>query len=79
MFPSLSIPTRARYKRIVIPPAPQPGSTLRSLAQIHYGDAGQWHRIFDANRYGVTRADGSAGLLQNPNLLPVGVTLIIPR
>ena len=67
---------RIRYATVT--PAPLPGSNLRSLAQIHYGDAGQWNRIFDANKQGAYRADRTPGLIENPNRLAVGWRLIIP-
>jgi nucleoid-associated protein YgaU len=28
----------------------QPGDTLRSIAELQYGDAGQWPRIYQANQ-----------------------------
>jgi nucleoid-associated protein YgaU len=67
-----------KVKYAFVTPAPLPGSNLKSLAQIHYGDAGQWHRIFEANRRNVRRADGTPGLVENPNVLAVGWKLIIP-
>ncbi|MBV9134602.1 MAG: LysM peptidoglycan-binding domain-containing protein [Chloroflexi bacterium] len=47
----------------------QPGDTLRSIAEAQYGDAGQWPRIYDANRDAI----GS-----NPDALVAGTTLQIP-
>lgn len=72
-------PSANGTKYATVTAAPLPGSTLKSLAQIHYGDAGQWQRIFAANRAGTRRADGTPGLIENPNRLHVGWRLIIPR
>jgi nucleoid-associated protein YgaU len=47
----------------------QPGDTLRSIAQDRYSDAGQWPRIYDANRE-VIGAD--------PDRLRAGMRLRIP-
>lgn len=56
-----------------------PGMTLKGLANRYYGNPNAWHRIFDANRVGQKRADGTPGILKNPNAkLPVGKRLIIP-
>lgn len=73
-----SVPAPNRLKYATVTASPLPGSTLKSLAQIHYRDAGQWNRIFDANKAGSRRADGTAGLIENPNHLRVGWRLIIP-
>jgi nucleoid-associated protein YgaU len=47
----------------------QPGDTLRSIAQDHYGDASQWPRIYDANRDVI----GS-----DPDALQAGTKLTLP-
>jgi hypothetical protein len=44
------------------------GETLGSIARTYYGSAGEWRRIFDANRDRVS----------DPDRLPVGLTLRIP-
>lgn len=44
------------------------GDTLSGLAEREYGDAGQWRRIFEAN----------TDRLDDPDQLPVGVTLTLP-
>jgi nucleoid-associated protein YgaU len=44
------------------------GDTLPALAEQYYGDAARYREIFAANR----------GLLANPDLLPIGITLEIP-
>ena len=47
----------------------QSGDTLSAIAQREYGDAGEWRRIFDANR----------DQLDNPDLIHPGQELSIPR
>jgi nucleoid-associated protein YgaU len=45
-----------------------PGDTLSGIAQRFYGNAGEWHRIHEANR----------DKIQNPNLIYPGQTFVIP-
>ncbi|HEV2374847.1 MAG TPA: LysM peptidoglycan-binding domain-containing protein [Streptosporangiaceae bacterium] len=47
----------------------QPGDTLSGIAVRYYGRAGEWHRIYRANRSEVS----------DPNLIFPGETLRIPR
>ena len=47
----------------------QSGDTLQSIAEEVYGDAGQWQRIYDANRDVIGN---------DPNALKIGTTLRIP-
>jgi len=47
----------------------QPGDTLRSIAQDQYGDAGQWPKIYQANRDQIG---------DDPDALVAGQTLQIP-
>jgi phage tail protein X len=51
-------------RRVVV----RPGDTLSSIAEQEYGDPAAWHRIHRANR----------GVLSDPDLLPVGLSLTIP-
>lgn len=44
------------------------GDTLSAIADQEYGDAGAWQQIYDANRT----------VLSDPDLLPVGASLVIP-
>ena len=44
------------------------GDTLSAIAKREYGDAGQWKRIFEANR----------GTIDNPDLIHPGQELKIP-
>lgn len=45
------------------------GETLSAISQQYYGSAGQWRKIFEANR----------GTLKDANTLRPGTKLIIPR
>jgi LysM repeat protein len=47
----------------------KPGDTLSKLSKQFYGDAGQYKRIFDANR----------NILRDPDKLSVGQELMIPE
>lgn len=71
--------TPGTFRYAIVTPLPAPGSTLKSLAQIYYKDASKWGRIYEANRAGKRRADGSPGLITNANRLRPGWRLIIPR
>lgn len=46
----------------------QSGDTLSKIARQYYGDAGQWHKIFEANR----------GTISDPDKIQVGQRLTIP-
>lgn len=56
----------------------QSGTTLAGLAQLFYSNPRMWTRIFNANRLGARRPDGTPGVIANPNSLPVGTVLLIP-
>jgi len=45
------------------------GDTLGAIAKRYYGNAGQYMKIFEANR----------DILDNPNLIKVGQKLTIPE
>jgi nucleoid-associated protein YgaU len=46
----------------------KPGDTLSEIAEREYGDAGQWRRIYDANR----------DTIEDPDLIHPGDTLKLP-
>lgn len=72
-------PTKPPVNRGYIVIRITPGMTLKSLANRFYGNPNAWDRIYQANRVGHKRADGTPGILQNPNAkLPLGKRLIIP-
>lgn len=54
------------------------GDTLWGIASKYYHHGADWPRIFNANHYGHKRADGTQGMIRNPNLIYPGWRLIIP-
>lgn len=73
--------TGDRWFRVRMPPLP--GSTLRGIAKLAYGDPNKWRTIYAANRKGkeLPRYKGQRreGQLTDPNRLPAGTLLYIPR
>jgi nucleoid-associated protein YgaU len=68
VVPTASVATEgtpARVTEYVV----KPGDTLRSIAQEQYGDAGQWPKIYQANRDVIG---------PNPDALVAGTTLQLP-
>jgi nucleoid-associated protein YgaU len=59
---TVASPTRARTYTV------RKGDSLSRIAKQEYGDAGQWRRIFDANRDQIS----------DPDLIQPGWTLTIP-
>lgn len=71
-------PAKAKVRYYTVKPWPQKGSSLWSIAQIYYHDGSKWTEIYNANRKGITRADGTPGVISNANLIWPGEKLIIP-
>lgn len=71
-------PAPASVRWYVVKPWPQKGSSLWTIAEIFYGNGNQYTRIYNANRTGVRRPDGSMGMISNPNLIQPGWKLYIP-
>ena len=46
----------------------KPGDTLSKIAKQHYGDAGAWHRIYEANK----------DRIKDPDLIQPGWKLRLP-
>ena len=72
---------------VVTPPPPKPtiryytvvrGDTLWGISRRYYGNGIYYPRIYNANRSGTRRADGTMGMISNPNLIYPGWKLIIP-
>lgn len=55
------------------------GDTLSGIAKRSYGHAYMYVRIYNANRKGVHRPDGSRGMIVNPNRISTGWRLYIPK
>jgi hypothetical protein len=68
----------AKFKYYVVKPWPAKGSTLSGIAEIYYKSASRWPDIYNANRSGKKRSDGSNGMISNPNSLRPGWKLLIP-
>lgn len=77
--PSPVPPAPARGVWAVVTAWPTRHSTLSGIAKDAYGDANQWHRIFDANRKGVKRPDGTLGMITDPNRIFAGWWLFLPQ
>lgn len=56
----------------------QPGDSLWKIAIKFYGRGSSWFDIYNANRKGYTRPDGSPGFIINPSYLRVGDVLWVP-
>lgn len=73
------VPSSAPALRyVVVRPWPSKYSTLSGIAYIFYGRQDAWHDIYNANRKGYTRPDGSPGFISNPNYLRSGDVLWVP-
>lgn len=69
-------PNQVRWA--IVTPWPSKFGTLWGIAQYYYGSGAQYPRIYNANRVGVRRPDGSMGMIKNPNLIYAGWRLYIP-
>lgn len=76
--PPRPAPSPVRMRTYTVKPWPLKGSSLWSIATIFYGNGALWPRIYNANRKGVRRPDGSLGMISNPNLIHDGWVLYIP-
>lgn len=76
--PPVSTPgTTARW--IVVTPWPNTQlDSLWAIARTMYGNGALWPRIYNANRSGVRRPDGSLGMVANPAVIQPGWKLVIP-
>jgi hypothetical protein len=72
----VAAPPQLRY--VGITPWPTRRSTLWGIARDFYGDGRQWPRIFEVNRNGYRRPDGSVGWINNPNLIYAGRVVWVP-
>ncbi len=63
------VPKKFRYYIV------RPGDNLTKIGK-RYGRT--WQQLYNANRYGTRRADGTRGMIRNPNLIFPGWKLLIP-
>jgi LysM domain len=66
------------FRYVWVTPYPSQHGTLWGIAQDAYGDGNQWNRIYQANKAGTTRADGTPGMIVSPNLVYSGWKLLVP-
>ena len=71
-------PKTKNIRYVTVQPWPKKNSSLWSIAQTYYHDGNKWPEIFNANRKGRTRADGTPGVISNANLIYPGEKLIVP-
>jgi hypothetical protein len=71
-------PPVRQLRIVVVEPWRSSRSTLWGMAKEFYGDGNLWRRIWDANRKGTTRPDGSPGFISNPNYLRAGDRVYVP-
>lgn len=63
---------------VVVEPWKRNRSTLSGIAYEFYGDQNKWHMLFDVNRKGIIRPDGSPGFISNPSYLRPGDRIYVP-
>lgn len=76
--PPVTQPPPSQVRWVVVTPWPSKFGTLWGIAQHYYGSGAQYPRIYNANRVGVTRPDGTQGTIRNPNLIYPGQRLWVP-
>lgn len=68
--------TNNRWQTVT--PWPTKTSTLWGISERWYGRGADWPRLYNANKVGVRRPDGSAGMIKNPNLIYPGWRIYVP-
>jgi hypothetical protein len=71
-------PAPGATKWIWVTPWPTKHSTLWGISSTVYGRGADWPRLYNANKVGVFRPDGSKGMIKNPNLIYVGWRIYCP-
>jgi hypothetical protein len=71
-------PNTGRWVTVVKWPSPSPFDTMWSISEWAYGAGYLYPRIFNANRRGVLRPDGSYGFMYRADLIHPGERLYIP-
>lgn len=71
-------PVRPAIRIWIVTPWPVPGSSLWSISEKFYGTGTRWPDLYNANRIGTTRPDGSPGFISNPNYLRPGDRIWVP-
>lgn len=63
---------------VSVTPWPTRFSTLWGISSWAYGRGADWPRLYNANKVGVRRPDGSMGMIKNPNLIYAGWRIYVP-
>lgn len=71
-------PAKSKVRYYTVKAWPAKGSSLYTIAEIYYHNGNEWPRIYNANKKGIKRADGTPGVISNANLIYPGEKLIIP-
>ena len=66
------------YRWVTVTPWPTKTSTLWGISSVVYGSGAKWPTLYNANRVGVRRPDGSNGMIKNPNLIYAGWRIYCP-
>lgn len=76
--PKPSPQPRPALRYVVVQPWPAQLSTLWGIAVKYYGNGNRWPDLYNVNKIGYTRPDGSHGWISNPNLIFPGRTVYVP-
>lgn len=77
--PPAPSPQHPHLRYITVTPWPgTPYDSLAKIARHFYGSDNQWPRIYNANKAGYRRPDGSIGWITNPSTIYPGRTLWVP-
>lgn len=71
-------PPGTKTRWVTVTPWPTKTSTLWGISSVVYGSGSKWPTLYNANRVGVTRPDGSKGMIKNPNLIYAGWRIYCP-
>lgn len=74
--PPPTAPTSTRW--VTVTPWPTKHSTLWGISTTVYGNGSQYPRLFNANKVGTRRPDGTAGMIKDPNLIYAGWRIYCP-
>lgn len=75
--PPTTNPTSA-FRYITVEKWPAQNSTLSGISKTAYGTYSRWPDLYNANRAGTIRADGTPGMVVNPDLIYAGWRILIP-
>ncbi len=71
-------PAKPAFRYQTVTPWPTQTSTLSGISTKWYKTPNDYMRIYNANRYGTTRADKKPGMIKDPNIIYAGWSLLIP-